>query len=349
VRWRAMTSRTPIGIDVGERLIQAVQLVRLASGWQMEAAASIRRSGSTAAADIHQLRGLLAARGFKGNSVVLAVPAKRLITGILELPPRTSKAPIEQLARAELARMHKCEATSLEMACWDLPAPIRATTSTFVMAAGCTYADADALLDLFEREGFEVQCLGTHTVALARACEPLLEEVSGASAILDVGWTSSRLVLVYGNVVVYERNLPRGGLRSLVRSLVPRLKLESDDVVDLLWAIGLGGDRRAPDTSKEVCDDIRTATTAHFQDVAKEMRIPFSYLANQYRNAEVKRLFLVGGGAAMPGLKDYLASTTELELWAVMPSDLARCPKSFEGEYGCSLTLAVGLARWKEG
>lgn len=351
MKWRATTGRTPIGIDVGERLIKAAQLARSAGEWHLEAAAAIPRSESSSVptnAEVRRLCDLLGQRGFKGNSIVLSIPGDKLLTGILELPPRSSKAPIDQIARSELARMHKCDGPEFEMACWDLPAPARAANSTFVMAVGCKYEDAVSLLDLFEGEGFDVQCLGTYAAAVARACEPLLTDVFGDGAILDIGWTASRLILLHAGVMVYERKLHHGGLMTLARSLGAQLSLSQDEAENLLWALGLSGEDAAHDSPREVRDQVRDATMTHFQDVVKEMRIPFSYLANQYPDAGVQRVFLVGGGAGVRGLKTYLASTTELQVWPVLPTDLANCPESSDHEYGSSLTGAIGLARSTE-
>ena len=352
MNWRATRGRTSIGIDVGERTVKAVQLSRLPGGWRIEAAATISRSGSSSvldAGDLRQLHESLAQQGFEGNSIVLSVPGGDLLTGILELPPRSSNAPIDQLARSELSRMHKCDGPGFEVACWDLPAPARAANSTFVMAVGCKHADADGLLDLFEGEGFEVECLGTHATAVARACEPLLADVDGDTAILDIGWSSAQLVLVHAGVIVYERKLHRGGVMALTRLLAGQLDVSEDEAENLLWSLGLDAEAPAHDASEDVRARVLAASTAHFQDMVKEMQIPFSYLVNQYPDAGVRRILLVGGGAGVRGLGTFLASTTEQEVLPVLPTNLTTCPESFDHEFGSSVVAAIGLARSMEG
>ena len=352
MNWRATRGRTPIGIDVGERTVKAVQLSRQPGGWRIEAAATMSRGGSSSgldAGDLHRLRESLGRQGFDGNSIILSVPGGDLLTGILELPPRSSDAPIDQLARSELSRMHKCDGPGFEVACWDLPAPTRAANSTFVMAVGCKHDDADRLLDLFEGEGFEVGCLGTHATAVARACEPLLVDVEGDTAILDIGWTSAQLVLVHAGVIVYERKLPRGGAMALTRLLGGQLDVSEDEAENLLWSLGLDAEASVRDTSEEVRDRVLAASTAHFQDMVKEMQIPFSYLVNQYPDAGVRRILLVGGGAGVRGLGTFLASTTEQEVLPVLPTNLTTCPESFDHEFGSSVVAAIGLARSMEG
>ena len=324
---------------------------RTTGGWRVEAVAALPRGAPAAKigrAEAHKLRSLLNKQGFTGNSIVLAVPADKLLTGILEMPPRASGAPIEQLARAELARMHNCEAVGFEMACWDLPAPARATNSTFVMAAACTHADANKLLDVFEHEGFTVHGLDIQASAAARACKPLLEDASGIAAILDMGWASARLSLLYQDVIVYERNLPKSGTASVVQALVPDLDAKMG-VSEQLQAIISTGKPGAADAQGRTEDPkVRAALDAHFEVVLQEMRIPLSYVANQYPDAGLDQLLLIGCGAELTGLAAHLAAKLDCRVQAVRPSDLGGASQDVDQDYGASLTVAVGLSEFFE-
>src|SRR5439155_3902434 len=102
----------------------------------------------------------------------------------LELPPRSSNAPLERIARMEVARAHRFAPDSFEMGCWDLPAAARATKQTPVMAVACTHSDAAAIMDPFEAGGMNVVALDVKAAALARACSPLL--AADATAIIGI-------------------------------------------------------------------------------------------------------------------------------------------------------------------
>lgn len=341
-------SHMPIGIDIGGRRIKAAQLARSASApaWRIEAAASVTRTAKATDLDrgeIFRLREALAEGGFKGKSVVLSVPSDQVITGIMELPPRDSGAPVEQLARAELGRMHKCDPNSFEMAYWDLPAPARATHSTFVMGAACSHENASRLLDAFEDGGFDVECLAVHAAAVAKTCKPLLESISGVAAILDIGWTAARLVLTYQSTVVYERVLAKDGLGPLAEMLAANLGITIDEVDHRLCSGGLQAGKTGGDAADELGEKISTAALAHFEAMSRELRVPFSYLGNQYPDAELERVFLVGGGAMIPGLDTKLGQLLEADVTVVLPKDLALCPDTLAAVCGPALTAAVGL------
>src|SRR5262249_42197363 len=116
-----------------------------------------------------QLRDVLFRQGFVGDDVVLAAPTEHLRMDVLELPPRSSGAPIEQIARMEMARAAKLENEPFELECWDLPATTRGAAATNVMAVALRHQDAEALIDPFDTEGFEVLAVDARCWALARA------------------------------------------------------------------------------------------------------------------------------------------------------------------------------------
>lgn len=370
-------TRTPIGIDVGSRAVKAVQYERDRWGdgkWQVVAAAQIPRaevsrsspfrsggassqSGPTGngiplgAEDVRRLAGTLERQGFSGTDVVLAVPTEKLSTSVLDLPPRASQAPLEQIARMELARAHKCPPDSFEMGCWDLPAAARATKATPVMAVACSHADAAAIIDPFESEGMNVCALDVRPAALARACQPLLGSPGTLTAILDIGWTVAALGLMHQGIVIYGRTLGDGGTCKLYQTLGNRLNLE-DDVIDYLLAeSGLGdtGPDEAPAATRGPAD-ASGLIAAHFEAAVQELKVSLSYAQHQYHETAVSRLLLVGGGARIRGVAGHLSRALGIQTIAAAPAALAACAPGVAAVCGSpGLTLALGLAQFPEG
>ena len=123
-------SFSPIGVDVDGRSIAAVQLSLTGEGFQIEAATVLGRIGSQfppEQPELHRLSEVLARQGFQGKKLVLGVPSDQVLASMLDLPPAGSGAPLEQIARIELARIHKCEPADLELAMWNLPPRQRAS------------------------------------------------------------------------------------------------------------------------------------------------------------------------------------------------------------------------------
>jgi Tfp pilus assembly PilM family ATPase len=336
--WPILTSCPPIGVDVGERSIKAVQFARGGRRPQICAATSVERQGGgagIAGPELRQLRQRLGSAGFRGHSLALAVPGEKLLTGIMELPPASSGAPIEMLARSELARMHKCDPQSFEMASWRLPAPARAANTTFVMGAACTHADADSLLECFEAEGLRVERLEIQSQALARACGPLLRSTRGLAGILDIGWAAARLVLLYDRVVIYERKLPKSAYGALVGELAGELDVDAPQAEKMLCGSS------QPGAHAQAIDAARQRYAAR---LAEEMRIPLSYVSNQYADAAADQLLLVGGGAGLDGLAGQLADAMDWPVRPVAAADLAEWAAPTKADCGSTMVVAAGLA-----
>jgi Tfp pilus assembly PilM family ATPase len=371
-------TRTPIGIDVGSRVVKAVQFGRDRWGdgrWQVVAATQIPRSevaqrangsapaGGPASAqgpaaskpltadEVGRLAGTLERQGFTGSDVVLAVPTDKLSTSVLDLPPRASQAPLEQIARMELARAHKAAPDSFEMGCWDLPAAARATKATPVMAVACSHADANAIIDPFESERFRVCALDVRPAAIARACAALVGDPGTLTAILDVGWTAASLSLMHQGVVIYGRTLGDGGVCKLYQTLANRLGLEEDVIDYLLGETGVGdaGPEGAADKRRAPVD-AAGLIAAHFEAAVQELQVSLTYAQHQYHETAVSRLLLVGGGAGIRGVAAHLSKALGVETRTAAPADTAVPAEAVTGVCGSpALTLAMGLAQHPEG
>ena len=381
---------TPIGIDVGSRSVKAVQFGRERWGdgaWRIVAVAEVPRSeaaqpsaarpagaapagaagpaagaaaGTTPAAaqsqplsgeEVRRLCGTLERQGFSGAEVVLAVPTDRITTDVLELPPRSSQAPLEQIARMEVARAHRCAPDSFEMGSWDLPAAARATKATPVMAVACTHADASALLDPFEAEGLDVRALDARPCALARACETLLGERGTITAIVDVGWSGAMLSLMHQGVVIYGRTLAEGGIAKLYQTLGSRLELEPD-VIDYLLAESGMANTGAPAAGQQRKGPVDAAglIAAHFDAAVRDIQVSLRYAQHQYPGTTVSRLILVGGGACIRGVASHFGGVLGIETRTAAPADVAACsPGVAAAAQSPALMLATGLARFPEG
>jgi len=230
----------PVGIDIGTREVRLAQMVRRAGTWRLGRGAAVPRVHPGQAVDgdeAERIADVMARRGFAGSRAVLLAPYEETVTTILELPPRTSGAPIDQIARAEIAREHKLSPSAFELAMWDLPRPARAGEATYAMATACPHDAAEALLTHFDGAGLAIEALDSRCVALARAAGPLVS--SGAAAILDVSWTGASLVILTGGTIVYERRF--AGMARLHEMLREELGAAPELADHLLRTVGVDG------------------------------------------------------------------------------------------------------------
>jgi Tfp pilus assembly PilM family ATPase len=347
--WTA-SGRTPIAIDFDGRSIRAAQLARRRGGWTLEAAVRVPRLADSPAPgvdEVRQFRDVLLRQRFRGAAVSLAVPEESLVADILELPPRASGAPVEDIARTELANMHNYAPNEAETVCWDLPTFGRTRSAAPVMTLACRHSDAEALLVVFEEAGLEPRVLAPRLHAMVQACRPLLAQDS-ATALLDLEWGGAVLLLWCHGTVIYRRLMPELAVGRLAGSLTEDLAIPAESVECLLAEIGLlppQGEREASWSFELVASFIRK----HMDKVAESLLQPLNYAARQHADAAVRTLLLTGCGAGIPGAADHLAAQLNMPCRAVTPGDIVRSPEALAGKAADpALTLAVGLAQIEE-
>lgn len=367
------TSRGPIGIDVGSRWIKAVQISGHGAAAQLQCAAILPRAKSDAVpgeTEIAQLIDVLDRQGFHGRRIVLAAPPGSLLSATVTLPPRGSGAPLEQIARMELARVHRCEPQQLSLAFWELPAAAHAGgkpgEGTGALAVACAGQQADPLLDAFESVGFEVVGLDVQWLALRRACAPMLAETGGAAtAILDLGAASARIIAMQQGVIVYERLLGESGTARITDQIKAKLQLDDEGIDYLLTEVGLAdetdeaaepgaaSERRQsrrdhggePDLYKEPRRIIAEALDALAEDIATSL----AYVVQQYRGGEVAGVLLTGGGAGIPGIAAHLASALQAKVRSVRIAEVARAPHRLAKQAANpAFVAALGLAMYRQ-
>lgn len=192
------------GIDISPRSITAAQLRVAGSGWSLLAHATMTRTseGDTLAPEeAASLESLLFRRGFAPAPCVIGAPDAALKTATMELPPASSGAPIDQLARAEFARRNKMEGTPFTLSFWDLPTP---GPGLQVMAVGCDAEPTDDAIEPIEAAGLRVAGVDDPSRALGRvlAGVPTIATVR-VGARLDP-WGAS-IVVLHHSTLLYSR------------------------------------------------------------------------------------------------------------------------------------------------
>ena len=383
-----LSRRTPIGVDVGSRQIKAMQLSEPGAGkpLRVEAAVILPRihpNEPLDADELYRLGQVFERQGFAGRQVVTAVPVEELTTESLELPPRKSGAPLDQIAEQELGQSQALADHEFEMSMWDLPTPARSGDRTHVMATACTHEYAGRLVDLWEQHGFHLAALDIHAWAAARACALPPEREGEMVAVLDLGAIHALLTVVFDGVVIYERFLTDGGLSTLYEALhrqyglddpmasylVTRVESQAGDSASTCDKPSQAAVDEAPTatavieaTEQETSDrslqvrqsdraigDVQNAIRQYVTKLIEEVQLSLSYGSHRYPTATLARLAVIGGGAQLPSVVDELSSCSAVTTAAVHPAQLANCPpaliKTCESP---ALTMAYGLARYGE-
>ena len=345
---RTGRSRTAIGIDVGTRSIKVAQLYTSGEKPHIAALSMFPRVNAGDEIDTEELcrmKRVLKRQGFCGNDVVLAAPESVLLQGVFDIPPQVSGAPVAQIARMELSRIHNVMPDSFEIVCWDPPNQGKSKSATQTIAIGCPHEAADVFIDLFENAGFNVSALDIRIAAAARACMTLMVPPPALTSILDIGWDSTKLLLVCGNTIIYERHFRNKCLSKLRSKLSETFSITEEAADQVISLIGFETDREVGDLDQETVDVIRRMLRKHFDMMLEELEASFDYANYQYPGEGAKRLLLIGGGAKISGLSQYFHSILGVEVQSVAPGDIVEnSSQNFTKVSHPAMTTAVGLA-----
>ena len=355
MRFPVSISRPMIGIDIGTRLIKAAQLGRRRDEAVLTASAIIGRSHPDAPFDHDEVRRLarvLSQQGFAGRSVVLSAASERVMSSVIDMPPRESGAPYDVITTQEFARLQRLEPGRFEVAWWDVPKPARASGAK-VMAVGCAHVDCEHVLNVFEECGFDVVAMDYGLCASVRACRGLFGPSDGVSAVLDMGWNAARLAVVHAEVIVFDRVLNGSGLSSLLARVGKALSIDTAEADALVQNVGL----LEPQTMREQPDArlhsvtplLRPILTSYLNEVAGELNASFEYAAHQYPGARQHRLVIVGGGGGVPGVGGYLDGLIAPEVTIGRLTTPYNRKAAGEVDGGSALlTTAMGLAGYRQ-
>ena len=363
-----------VGLDRGRHQIASMAVLpRLKPGGQIDQEETAK------------LRQVLKRQGFRGNDIVLAVPDDKLLRGVFELPRQVSGDALNQIARMEMSRTHNIAADSFEMACWSAEGgfeggPSRAPSHAGLVSAecragagqagpvlsrvegsrdfaakptaqtmvvGCLHEAANTILDVFEQSGFNVVALDTASSATIRACAPLILTPPAITSILDLGWSSTKLLLVCGRIIVYERQLGEVCISKLLSRLTAISGITEQGAWQVVSAVGFTADAEPTELDQQTLAAIRKILAGHFGMLPEELKAPFAYANHQYPGEGIKRLLLIGGGAAISGIAQHLQQTLAMETMPAPPCNIVRnSGQTVAGGGNPAATVALGLAQF---
>ncbi len=307
---------SPIGIDFGAREVRAVQLVRDHAGVRLHRAACPpsplsqprREGGADATAPAEHTHpsdeGLadawasLQRRGFRGRRVALAAPGGSTKSSVVECPRPDAVGMVNEIVRVELTRAHALEPGSFETAWWELPR--RASKGGAVLACACGHEITRGIDERCCALGLDVVAIDVRSLALARACAPLLDGGERVlDAIVEIGWDCSRVLVVGGGVLLYERELPECTLERAQDQIAAELMTDAQTARGAIFKVGAATEGTA---SGVLAPSVRAGVARLAEPIVGELGVSISYAVRNYGLEATGNIALVGDGAVIPGL-----------------------------------------------
>ena len=366
--------RWPIAIDIGA---DSIKLLQLAGGPRPAVrACGIYRcpSGETDGVRKRQqmtaaVRQLVRGNGFAGRQAVSCLSSSQLQIKNIRLP----KMPAPDLEKAVLWEAK--ERFSFEMApdrlSYFSAGEVRSGSDTLeeLILMAVPQEVIDDHVELVSQMGLELLHVDAEPIALFRAYDRLVrrpDDHEAVSVILDLGRSSSRVVVARGEQIVFIKGIDIGGSQ-LNESVARKFNLSYQEAVDLrLRTMGVAPGAAAPGAAspaegaaqqRESLEwSIRDTVRAQVEALAREISLCLRYCAVTFRGLRPGKAVLCGGEAYDRTFTGMLSEqlgvecTNENPLWGLDLSqvDLAADKRGLFSEWALCAGLALGQSRGAE-
>lgn len=338
--------RTRIGLDTGTDGVRAVQLRKDQDGYTIVSAtrSERHRSGGSDAVAIslaRRVRSCVVDTEFTGRTVATALGVPEVEFHLLDLPTavlaqRPSEA--ERAVQFEVGRLMTESIDLLETRHWPLPGGGKSAPNA--MAVSVKRDLVSHVVEACAAAGLTCSCMDTTAGALSRL-GAVLKRWSPRMiwGILDLGYRQCRLVLCIDDAPVLVRGAGTGGAdwtQRIAESL--QLSAKAAEIHKKEHGIGLvsRGVRQSegPLPTHDLSAILLGALRGDLTALAAEIKRSYEYVLSCYTNREVGDLVLVGGGAALRNLPEFLGQALGIPV---------RLASSYMANADCRLKFAPGF------
>lgn len=293
------------GIDIGNRALKAVKLVRENGGVRIDDFDVIEHEHILSNAGDNReslIQGALAMfsqrHNPKGAPVAIGVSGQQSFARFIKLPPVEPRK-IPEIVRFEAIQQIPFPLDEVEWAYQlfqdesspDVEVGIFAMRKDLVNQHIAYFSDA----------GMNVQVVQMNPLAVYNALYHD-RRLEGTSMIIDLGAENADLIITEGEQI-WMRSIPIGG-NNFTEALVKSFKLRFEKAEEL---------KRNAATSK-YGRQILQAMRPIFADLVAEIQRSIGFYSSVHRDSRIQRVIALGGTFRLPGLQKYLQQNLSLEV-----------------------------------
>lgn len=214
-------------------------------------------------------------------------------------------------------------------------------------------AAKSALLDswakFFTRKGVKLSAIDVDIFGLLNAYTMTMEAASAEStvAIFNIGEKKMSVAFFQEGKFHSMRSMAGGSLDMVISKTCMNLMIDAEKCHEIFDK----GDLAIVDGFSEA--EVEAALKLAYEDLMAQIEIGIRYFSSSEDSKPLDKILLGGGGAAIPGLKEFIAERSGVETDTVNPFRLAECDAKVFGESGISIALsniyapALGMAMRK--
>ncbi len=332
-------------LDIGTKSIRVVQLAGVSEGrWRLEHVGYASLDPKVIAGDSPEYRkklgetivSVVSQAGIHAKDVAVGLPAGKTFTTVIEMP-LMPESELRSTLKYQVDQYMPIPVNDAKVDWVSLGVSPKDAKKQDVLLASTSQSYVTDLIEMIDSLGFNVIAAEPDPIANVRALLPSVPK--GSNIVLDIGETSTDIVVALGDRPVLVRSLPTG-LQSFVNAIVQNLNVKEDQAAQFILKFGLAPDRLE--------GQVFRALESTLDNFAAEIVKSIKFFQNNYPTESVAHIYLSGYAGVIPQLSEYIGSKANVATQVVSPwhkvemSDVARQKiQATEFEYA----TAVGLAQ----
>jgi type IV pilus assembly protein PilM len=215
-----------------------------------------------------------------------------------------------------------------------------------VVLVGARIEAVDDLLQVFQQAGLSPAIIDVNSLALYNVFENSGITGGEGTALLNIGYATSNLLILTAEQPFLVRDIAFGG-DNITRGLAETLSVTYVEAETVKRASSLkdAAERLGAQASE---DSLRAATRDSLGDLIKEVVRSFEYFTSNKEGSPVTKIILSGGGSMVPGMHELLSEELEVPVEPLNPfANTSFSPDRVAGlipELGPLFAIPVGCA-----
>ncbi len=238
--------------------------------------------------------------GIKTRNVVIGMPSQKTFTTVIDMPIMP-EAELRSTIKYQIDQYVPMAVDDAKIDWVLLGQSAHDPTKQEVLIASTAISYAEERLEFIEGLGLNVIAAEPDPIAMVRALLP--SGLSDGRLLIDVGETSTNLVMTYADAPRLVRTIPTG-LYSLVKAAVQNLNVQEDQARQFILKFGLAPDRLE--------GQVFRALESVLDGFAAELTKSIKFFQTRYPNTPVGGIFLSGYATTIPRFGDYVTSKTTI-------------------------------------
>lgn len=251
---------------------------------------------------------MVSAMGYKGARVNYSVSSQSVFTRFVKLPS-VGEEQVDQIVTFEAQQNVPYPINEVV---WDYQLVDSGSAAQIEVVIVAIKADLlDEINDTVEASGLRTSLVDVAPMAAYNAFRYNYSELTGCSLIIDIGSRTTNLIFVEPNKV-FSRSIPTGG--NTITSAIAKDFNEpfgaAEERKKTVGFVSLGGSYAEPDDADtgRVSKMIRTTMTRLHAEISRSI----SFYRSQQSGSQPVRVFLSGGSATLPYMREFFSEKFSL-------------------------------------